>query len=157
MVNRPKAIGTAAETLVTRWLRINGYPHAERRALAGNADQGDILATRGLVLEVKAGQQTRKPGDADLDAWCRQADAEALNAGELRVPVTARTSWLTGTVCLLVLQRHGTRDVSRWWTVTRGHHQGYVWRELGDVLPSLAEHIRPSATPEPLRSADQST
>lgn len=147
MTNRPKAIGTAAETLVTRWLRANGYPDAERRALAGNADQGDILATRGLVLEVKAGQQTRKPGDAALDDWCDQADAEAVNAGHVTAWTALYQPVSTGTVCLLVLQRHGTRDVARWWVVERGRHQGYTWRELGDVLPDLAPHIRPAATP----------
>lgn len=130
MANRPKAIGTAAETLVTRWLRTNGYPHARRLALAGASDTGDIEATPGLMLEVKAGQQTRRPGDADLEAWCQQTAAETTFYDDL--------TCAGGSIGLLVLQRHGTRDVSRWWVVTRGTWQGYVWRELGDVLHDAA-------------------
>ena len=36
MVNKPKRIGTAAETAVTRYARTNGFELAERRALAAD-------------------------------------------------------------------------------------------------------------------------
>ena len=35
MTNRSKAIGTAAETAVVRYLAAHGFPAAERRALHG--------------------------------------------------------------------------------------------------------------------------
>ena len=38
MTNRPKAIGTAAETAVVRYLAAHGFPAAERRALHGARD-----------------------------------------------------------------------------------------------------------------------
>lgn len=53
MVNRPKDKGTWAETRVTEFLRDNGWPYAERRALAGVTDKGDITGCPGLVFEVK--------------------------------------------------------------------------------------------------------
>lgn len=40
MTNRPKAIGTAAETAVVRYLAAHGFPAAERRALHGATDHG---------------------------------------------------------------------------------------------------------------------
>jgi hypothetical protein len=48
-----KAKGTAAETAVVRFLQANGYPHAERRALAGAQDRGDVAGIPGLIIEVK--------------------------------------------------------------------------------------------------------
>ena len=41
MTNRPKAIGTAAETAVVRYLAAHGFPAAERRALHGATDLGE--------------------------------------------------------------------------------------------------------------------
>jgi hypothetical protein len=49
-----RAKGTAAETAVVRFLQANGYPSAERRALAGVNDRGDVAGIPGLVIEVKA-------------------------------------------------------------------------------------------------------
>jgi hypothetical protein len=78
-----KAKGTAAETAVVRFLQANGYPHAERRALAGNQDRGDIAGIPGLVLEVKAAARM------ELAAWVDEASIEAIHphGGEADVPV----------------------------------------------------------------------
>ena len=51
MTNRPKAIGTAAETAVVRYLAAHGFPAAERRALHGATDLGDITGTPQIVWE----------------------------------------------------------------------------------------------------------
>ena len=59
MTGRPKDIGTAAETAVVRFLRDNGFPLAERRALHGSTDRGDITGTPGLVWEVKGGDAAK--------------------------------------------------------------------------------------------------
>jgi hypothetical protein len=66
-----KAKGTAAETAVVRFLQANGYPHAERRALAGNQDRGDVAGIPGLVIEVK------NAATITLSAWLKEANAEA--------------------------------------------------------------------------------
>ena len=57
MTNRPKAIGTAAETAVVRYLAAHGFPNAERRALHGATDLGDITGTPSLCWEVKGGHR----------------------------------------------------------------------------------------------------
>ncbi len=56
-MSRNKQKGTAFETLVVRWLAENGFPYAERRALAGTHDCGDVTGIPGLVIECK----TTKP------------------------------------------------------------------------------------------------
>jgi hypothetical protein len=71
-VSAARAKGTAAETAVVRFLQANGYPHAERRALAGSQDRGDIAGIPGLVVEVKNAART------ELAAWVDEAIDESL-------------------------------------------------------------------------------
>ena len=74
MVNRPRARGTAFETAVVRWLNENGYA-AERRALAGSLDKGDIAGVPDWTCELK---NVKKPA---YPQWIREAEAERINAG----------------------------------------------------------------------------
>jgi len=46
-----RAKGTAWETAIVGYLRGRGAPHAERRALNGSNDRGDIAGIPGLVIE----------------------------------------------------------------------------------------------------------
>jgi hypothetical protein len=71
-VSAAKAKGTAAETAVVRFLQANGYPHAERRALAGAQDRGDVAGIPGLVIEVKAAARM------ELAAWLDESAAESV-------------------------------------------------------------------------------
>ncbi|MET7333304.1 hypothetical protein [Nonomuraea sp. NPDC005650] len=105
---RPKDIGTAAETAVVRTLRRLGFPYAERRALAGAHDLGDITGCPGVVWEVKGGQQTRQPSDEQVAKWMAETEEERANA--------------RATVGVLVLQRHGVGpdNAHRWWAYLRG-------------------------------------
>jgi len=76
MVNRPKILGTAAETGVVLWLQANGHPYAERRSLHGSTDKGDVTGVPGLCIEVKvAGKQGLK-----LGPWLRETETERVNA-----------------------------------------------------------------------------
>jgi hypothetical protein len=50
-MNKSKIKGTAYETAVVRHLNDNGFPYAERRALAGNLDKGDIAGIPSVVME----------------------------------------------------------------------------------------------------------
>lgn len=79
-MNRPKAIGTKAETAVTRAAQMRGFPHAERRALRGRADVGDVLLCPGLVLEVKGGDMARRASDALVAKWLVETERERVNA-----------------------------------------------------------------------------
>jgi len=111
MVNRPKAIGTAAETAVVRAARTNGFGTAERRALAGAADRGDILLCPGAILEVKGGDAARHASDLDIDRWLNETDTERRHAD--------------ADIALLVVQRRGVGapNAHRWW----------AWIRLGNL------------------------
>ena len=80
-VTRSKDIGTRAETQVVRFLAANGWPSAERRALHGSLDQGDVTGTPGLVWEVKGGEAAKCASDKLISAWFDEAQVEARNAG----------------------------------------------------------------------------
>jgi len=73
-MSRQRRKGTATETAVVRYLQANGWPHAERRALHGAADKGDIAGLP-IAIEVKA---VTRPA---YQAWLREAETEAANAG----------------------------------------------------------------------------
>lgn len=82
MANPSKKKGTAAETRVVNYLKSFGI-QAERRALSGSEDQGDIkVIAKGLefVFEVKAGKQTINPTRKQMDEWIRQTMVEGRNA-----------------------------------------------------------------------------
>jgi hypothetical protein len=94
-----RAKGTAAETAVASYLRFQGWPYAERRALCGSVDRGDITGTPNLVWEVKAGTTLCIPG------WLRETEIERVNAG--------------AEYGILVLKPKGVGigNVDRWWTL----------------------------------------
>lgn len=73
MVNPPKIKGTRAETAFVLWLRT-WFPHAERRALRGEKDCGDVTGIPGLAFEVKDANPWH------LAAWLRETEAERVNA-----------------------------------------------------------------------------
>ena len=74
-MSRARDKGTAAETAVIGYLRTNGFPYAERRALHGANDRGDIAGVPGIAIEVKA---VARPA---YQQWLREAETEAANAG----------------------------------------------------------------------------
>lgn len=71
-----KARGTAHETAIVNYLKVNGFPLTERRALSGNKDRGDIAGVMpGLVIEAKS--QNR----ISLAEWVDEAEVEGRNDG----------------------------------------------------------------------------
>lgn len=115
MTARPKDIGTAAETAVVKALRQLGFPHAERRALAGAHDLGDITGTPGVVWEIKGGNAAKTASDGQVEKWLDETECERRNAGAGRG--------------VLVIQRAGigAANAHRWWAVTRGPYD-IAWR-----------------------------
>lgn len=87
-----KKKGTAAEREVVNYLR-NWWPAAERRALSGNKDKGDVAGIPGVVVEVKAAQRPM------LAAWERETLTEQKNAG--------------AELCMLVVKRP-YKPVAQW-------------------------------------------
>jgi hypothetical protein len=73
-VNPSKVKGTRFESLVVEFLRAHGFPMAERRALRGNKDCGDVLGIPGYVCEAKATKAIDLAGAMD------EARQEAVNA-----------------------------------------------------------------------------
>ncbi len=94
---RPKDIGTAAETAVVNYLRENGWPSAERRALHGNTDLGDVTGTPGLVWEVKGGDAAKTASDRQILDWLDETEAERANdRAAFGLLITARYRKSTG-------------------------------------------------------------
>lgn len=91
---RPKDIGTAAETAVVRYLQTHGWPYAERRALAGAQDLGDVTGTPGLAWEVKGGRAAEQASDGLLSDWLAETEVERTHAGaDIGVLVTKRSGY----------------------------------------------------------------
>ena len=105
MTNRSKNIGTSAETHVVRYLQANGFPHADRRALKGSLDVGDILVCKGLIVEVKAGAAAENASDGQLRLWCAETSREKRNA-------KADTAFL-----VVKRKGHGIAKIGGWYVV----------------------------------------
>lgn len=70
-----KRKGTAWETAIIGTLRERGVPHAERRALAGATDRGDVAGIPGVVIEAK------NTKTITLGQFVDEATLEAANDG----------------------------------------------------------------------------
>lgn len=92
MANLSKQKGTRAETAVVKYLQSLGI-EAERRALSGSEDKGDIkvqLPYHELTLEIKAGKQTSNPSRTQVEEWLHQMRAEGAHADCLCALVIVR-------------------------------------------------------------------
>jgi hypothetical protein len=111
MTNRPKNIGTAAETAVVRAARADGFPHAERVVLHGSTDMGDVRLTPGLtagvIVEVKGGHAAEDASDWQVLTWLHETERERVNAN--------------ADIALLVTKRkgHGPARAAGWWAHLR--------------------------------------
>lgn len=122
-MSRAKDWGTEVETASVRWLLDNGFKQAERLALAGAADRGDVrLQTLPTVIaECKRAQRGVK-----LTPWMRELAVEMKNAG-------AETG-------LLIAKQKGVGDknVARWVSA--------MWYD--DFLPLFMTHVENSTKRE---------
>ncbi|MDN3356041.1 hypothetical protein [Actinomadura sp. DC4] len=126
-MSKSKDIGTRAETAVVRFLRAHGFPQAERRALAGVHDLGDIIGTVGICWEVKA--RNRPVTDGQINAWLAETETERINSG--------------ADIGVLVVRRPGVGEANagRWWTAMR-------LDQLGEIVAwSLAKTLGEQAGP----------
>jgi len=73
--NPSKAKGTFFESLFVAYLKARGFVLAERRALHGNTDKGDITGIKDWTFETKNRRTLDIPGAID------EARVEATNAG----------------------------------------------------------------------------
>lgn len=97
MTNPSKQKGTAAETAVVRYLHSRGYSAAERLALRGNTDHGDVRVTRLTHIEVKGGKAAESASREQIAKWVAEAERE----GEY-----------SDTFCFLVTKKRGKGNAS---------------------------------------------
>lgn len=74
-MSRERAKGTAWESAVVAYLQEHGFPYAERRAMGGANDRGDIAGVPGVVLECKSTKTL------ELAEACDEAERERLQDG----------------------------------------------------------------------------
>lgn len=124
-MNPSKDKGTRAETAVVRHCQTL-FPNAERRALRGSNDVGDILLRPGVIVEVKAGKAAQYASLRQIGAWIAETQREVDNANADQG--------------LLVTQRQGLglARVAEWecWTV---EDDVVVMRSLQDTLNLLVQ------------------
>lgn len=103
MSNPSKNKGTLAETAIVRYLRDNGFAGAERRALHGAFDLGDVTGIGPLVIESKAYKSGAS--DGQVAKWLAETELERQNAG--------------ADYGLLVMKRVGiaSHRAGEWWAV----------------------------------------
>lgn len=75
MANPSKARGSSWEKRVVEALNANGWPHAERRALSGALDKGDVSGVIGVCIEAKDHRTLNFSG------WLKELEVEMKNAG----------------------------------------------------------------------------
>lgn len=110
-MSESKRAGTWAETMVVNWLQLHGYPWAERRALQGANDKGDIAGVDGRVIEVKNEKRI------DLPGYLKELEAEKANAEADEGAV--------------VIRRRGTQDVGQWYAVMTVEDLVKLWKRAG--------------------------
>lgn len=131
-MGKSTAIGTAHTTNVIRYLRDNGFPHAELRNLAGAADKGDIVGCPGVVWECKGGHAAERAGDGLVSDWLIETETERRNAG--------------ADIGILVMKRAGIGgpNAGRYWAVME--RAALVWLAAGSdwwVSEVDPEHPQP--------------
>lgn len=82
-MSKSRAKGTLWESTVVAYLREHGYPWAERRALAGAYDKGDILLP-GMMIECKAEKAIK------LAEYMKEVRAQTANCP----PGTLGVAWV---------------------------------------------------------------
>lgn len=75
-MSKQRAKGTRGENLVVEALIRAGFVHAERRALNGINDKGDITGIPGWVFEVKYHDSY----SGKLGGWVDETEDERINA-----------------------------------------------------------------------------
>ena len=90
-VSKSKAKGTAWERRLVEHFKTRGFPWAERRALEGTNDRGDIAGLPGVVIEAKNAKRV------ELAGWVDEMIVEKRNArATIGAVIFPRRSHATG-------------------------------------------------------------
>lgn len=120
MMSRSKQKGTSAETALVRFLQGQGFPYAERRALASANDLGDVVGTIGLCWEVKNHKSYKIP------AWLDETKVETENS--------------KSDFGILVVKPNGIGlgSVGKWWAIMDVESMTRLLRDAGYGSPNEA-------------------
>lgn len=113
-----------------RYAQDSGFPEAERLALKGAADEGDVRLAPGLHVEVKGGKSAESAGPQLIEDWMEECEREATHSGGLVFLVRKRRG------C-------GTAQVGRW----------HAHFRLGWIMPDIADHLTSIIVEIPLAHA----
>lgn len=115
MVNRPKQKGTRAESAVVTYCREHGV-EAERRALEGSQDKGDLRMPDGFPIQVI---EVKDQKAQTLAAWIDEMLAECENAGE--------------DIGVVWFHRKGKGSPGDWYVLTTGDILLRICNRMGPV------------------------
>lgn len=121
MSNPKKAKGTLAETGLVNYLQDNGFPHAERRALAGVNDLGDIIGTVGICWEVK-NQKTY-----NIPKWLKETQIETKNSNSDYGVLVVKPNGI------------GPTRPDQWWAIMNVEDIVRLLRDAGYGTPNKGE------------------
>lgn len=125
MANPSKDKGTWVESQVVTYLRANGWRQAERSALCGAGDVGDITGCPGLCWECK----WVGTGGPKLGPWMRETQTERLNR------------MVNFGVLVMKPQGLGAKNVGSWWACMHAY-QVVELMSLATVYPSQMHNLR---------------
>lgn len=111
MVNKSKAKGTAAESATVSFLQANGFPYAERLALQGGKDRGDITGIPGICIEVK------NESEYTFASWMNECVVETENSKADFGMVVAKPRLV------------GTTRTGQWYAIMYANPFWDLWRE----------------------------
>lgn len=111
MSNPSKAKGTAAESAVVECLRRHGWHGAERRALSGALDKGDIAGVPNVCIEVKDCRTLT------FGPWLNEAIVETVHA--------------RADVGFVWAKRRGQTDPRDWFVVMDGRTVMHLLEQAG--------------------------
>jgi hypothetical protein len=111
-MSKSKDKGTWAESAVAYYLQCNGWPAAERRALRGGKDWGDIAGTPGVCWEVK---YVGKGQGIQMKPWMAELTTEMDNS---RSPVG---------VLVMKTAKYGSMNTGSWYACMPAPTHDYVW------------------------------
>lgn len=112
-MSKARAKGTLGENGAVQVLIENGFRHAERRALAGVNDKGDIAGVAGIVFEVK-NHKTYK-----ISEWMKETEIETKNA--------------SADFGILVVKPNGIglSNAGKWWAVMTLEDMAQLLKKAG--------------------------
>lgn len=143
MTNRPKQIGTWTESAFVRWCRGRGFAGAERLALHGTLDEGDVSLCPGVMAELKGGKAAEAASDRQIVDWLADTETERAARG--------------ADVAFLCWKRKGKGAASagQWWAAFHGDTYTLLAVAVGNNVNAssadigLRAYMRPLTHPLP--------